>query len=140
MTNPDCDWNWEYHVQFFHPTGSRYICDPAPTDTDEDWVCYVKDLDTAAAELEALGFVTEGLPGFYTGNNNGKFLSMRRDELNLILTPEKEFYDLFVAGTVLAQRLNILNKGDRIALFQIILYGVHADNLEQPYENDHLPL
>jgi hypothetical protein len=127
---------WHTHdfgdvVKMFKPTGSRVICDPAPTDTDEDYISFVTDDNKARSGLENLGYKLEGLPDFYTGNDNGGFRSYRKGSVNLITTPDLEFYNLFVTATALAKRFNLLDKGDRIALFQAILYGVDVNNLSQ---------
>lgn len=117
-------------VQTFVPTGSRVICNPAPTDTDEDYIAFVSDDAKARAELEGLGYKLEGMPEFYTGNDNGGFRSYRKGAVNLITTPDYDFYRLFKTATALAARLNLTDKGDRIALFQVVLYGVEAQDFE----------
>lgn len=113
------------------PVGSRVTCDPAPSDTDEDYIVCIGAATDADAELKAAGFIAEGEPGFYTGNDNGSFVSYRRDHINIITTPDREFYDLFLTATALAKRFNLLEKSDRIALFQAVLYGVDVHNLER---------
>jgi hypothetical protein len=110
------------------PVGSRITCNPPPQDTDEDWLVLVYS-DPEAALLEA-GFTQDGSPEFYTGNDDGGFRSWRRDELNLVTTNEIQFYDRFMTATMLAKRFNLMDKGDRIALFQAVLYGVRVPNLE----------
>jgi len=109
------------------PVGSRVTCDPAPMDTDEDYLCY--DFRKCDDEIRAEGFILEGNPSFYTGNDNGNFRSWRRGNINLIVTPDLEFFDLFMTATHLAKHFNLLEKQDRIALFQAILYGVKTKNL-----------
>lgn len=113
------------------PVGSRVTCNPAPTDTDEDYLVFTS-VDAAPALLAA-GFTQDGTPEFYTGNDNGGFRSFRRGSVNVITTQDMEFFDLFLTATALAKRFNLLAKGDRIALFQAILYGVAVDDL-QPSE------
>lgn len=120
---------WVKHVKAFSPTGSRVICTPPPTDTDEDWICFHPQHSKAMVALESNGFRSEGNPQFYTGNDRGSFRSLRKGEVNLILTDEREFYDLFVSATELARRFNLTRKSDRIALFQVVLYGVKAHDL-----------
>ena len=110
------------------PVGSRVTCDPAPTDTDEDWLVLVREVPVE--RLQEAGFGQEGSPEFYTGNDAGGFRSWRRGEINLITTQSEEFYRLFLTATYLAKRFNLLRKQDRIALFQAILYGVEVHNLE----------
>lgn len=110
--------------------GSRVTCSPPPTGTDEDWlVCTFGD---PAPALAAAGFSQDGSPEFYTGSDAGGFRSWRRGELNVITTPDRRFFELFMTATALAKRFNLLDKGDRIALFQAVLYGVRVDNLESP--------
>jgi hypothetical protein len=52
--------------------------------------------------------------------------SDKTDEYNLIITPDKDFYQKFILGTNLARYLNLLKKIDRVALFQAVLYGNDA--------------
>lgn len=121
--------DWESVVMTFQPTGSRYICNPAPTDTDEDFICWVTP--AAYDALVGFGFKQCGSPEFYTGNDNGGFRSWRRGAVNLITTESVEFYTRFTGATEIAKRLNILEKADRIALFQVTLYGVDPINLQR---------
>ena len=110
------------------PVGSRGTCDPAPTDTDEDWLGLVREVPVE--KLQEAGFSQEGSPEFYTGNDAGGFRSWRKGEINLITTQSYEFFRLFLTATYLAKRFNLLRKQDRIALFQAVLYGVEVHNLE----------
>ena len=113
--------------------GSRVTCDPAPLDTDEDWLILCPDPDASKDHLvNNSGFVIEGNPQFYTGNDNGQFQSYRLGDINAIVTPSDEFYELFLTATELAKRFNLLEKDDRIALFQAVLYGVQVHNSNRP--------
>lgn len=111
------------------PVGSRVTCNPAPSDTDEDWLALV--YSDPAERLREAGFTQDGSPEFYTGNDNGGFRSWRRGDLNIVTTADREFFERFVTATDLAKRFNLLDKGDRIALFQAVLYGVRVENLAQ---------
>lgn len=124
-------------VTCVEPVGSRITCSPAPTTTDEDWLMLTDS--NPAGVLKSLGFVQDRGPRFYTGNDDGSFRSWRRGEMNIITTPYGQFYERFLTATHLATRFNLLDKQDRIALFQAVLYGVDARNLEQrraPVEAD----
>ena len=46
---------------------------------------------------------------------------------NYIFTDDAEFYDRYVAATLLAKKYNLLNKVDRIQLFHTVLYGEYID-------------
>lgn len=110
--------------------GSRVTCDPAPTDTDQD----VLVLTTPELWDTSLG-AELGLTGFDKGGSDCgdqveylthvpmSFQSFTRDDLNLIITFDPEFYRRFMAATGVAKLLNLLDKQDRVMLFQAVLYG-----------------
>ena len=117
------------------PAGSQYTCNPPPdmATSDEDWLVHTWT-DAAALLIEA-GFTQQGQPEFYTGNEDGGFKSWRRGEVNLIITQDLAFFNKFRTATELARRFNLLEKQDRIALFQAVLYGVGVESLEaKPYQ------
>ena len=101
-------------------TGSRYICTPAPTDTDEDWIV-LDQRGMAEIRLGKAGFVLNTDPTLYEAMPD--FFAYRLGEFNVVLTRDPSFYDRFVAATELARVRNLLVKEDRIKLFQSILYG-----------------
>lgn len=105
--------------QAFAPTGSRVICDPAPTDTDEDYVC-LAGTETYSA-LQAAGFVTAA--DFEQYAEMPDFVAYRLEHFNVIVTDNADFYSRFVAATDEAKQLNLTIKIERIALFQRVLYG-----------------
>ncbi len=101
------------------PVGSRVTCNPAPTDTDEDYLM-LRPNAHAFLWLEANGFVTTT-----DDNYNGiksDFASYKYGDVNIIITLDDGFYTAFMAATHVCKRLNLLNKQDRIALFQAVLY------------------
>jgi tmRNA-binding protein len=117
------------YVLLWHNTGSRYICDPAPTDTDNDIIVLIKsgyffdlmmDADDAGYEI---GGSEIDLVEFYQVNSDEGFQSLKKDDINLIITESIDFYTRFVSATMLAKEQNLLNKQDRIKLFQRALYG-----------------
>jgi hypothetical protein len=116
------------------PMGSRVTCSPPPTDTDEDWLLLVRGDPSKSMRL--IGFVQDGSPQFYTGSDAGGFRSWRKGDVNLVTTPDLKFFDLFMTATHLAKRFNLMAKGDRIALFQAVLYGVRWFRLEEPGYQD----
>lgn len=90
--------------------GSRVTCDPPVVDTDRDFLCLVENANAFIKAAE-------------TRDGRSDFCSLSDGEINLIATESKEFYDKFMVATRLATRLNLLNKDDRIALFQAVLYA-----------------
>lgn len=99
-----------------HPTGSRYICDPPVSDTDEDTIVLVASLERAIEEAQESEWTSDTS---YPGDD---FISLRNGHRNFIVTEKKEFYDKFVFATNLAKKLNLLKKEDRVTLFQALLY------------------
>lgn len=120
--------------------GSRVTCNPAPTDTDQDVLVHVlarKAEDFIEAMVDA-GFSVELGEGYAADALNdgqaGRFQSYRHGNVNLIVTIDEKFYKRFVAATSVAKRFNLLQKDDRIALFQAVLYGNECeDPLQIPY-------
>lgn len=100
--------------------GSRATCNPAPTDTDADYLCITGNLPQVRERLEGLGFETT-TDAEYEGMRSS-FISFKRDDVNVIATDDGEFHRAFLAATSIAKRLNLLKKQDRVALFQAVLY------------------
>lgn len=108
------------------PTGSRVICDPPPIDTDEDWLVLSNNIKETDNFLRGRGF--EYCSPIWSFEESGSnypfgFASYRRGESNVLMTPSVNFYNRFVAATHAAKAMNLLDKHDRIRLFQVILYG-----------------
>lgn len=98
--------------------GSRVTCNPPPAGTDNDILVLVRDMASFVAKAVEAGFEIGG--SFLDAND---FTSVTRGEVNLIITAKTEFYRRFIAATRLAKRWNLLDKRDRIRLFQAVLYG-----------------
>lgn len=108
------------------PCGSRVTCSPPPNDTDQDFLVEMVHVDK-----DAVGRLVNGLSGLnfhWEGNEHyqdaaGDFMSWRRDDVNLIVTANVGFAARHRVATGICRRLNLLDKQDRIAVFQAILYG-----------------
>jgi hypothetical protein len=106
------------------PVGSRITCTPPPMDTDQDWLYLTSDLARFVKAAEAAKFEVGGSCCDDDSSTVQVFQSLKRnDRINIIVTANKAFHDRFLAATHVARRLNLLNKPDRIALFQAVLYG-----------------
>jgi len=114
------------------PVGSRITCTPAPTDTDADFLVYLKKRGT---DISSLGFSLAESGNHYAPEDN-IFNSWRRGEVNLIASSDYQFVRRFLAATEIAKRFNLLEKSDRVLLFQAVLYG----NCNQTKEMDLLGL
>jgi hypothetical protein len=102
-----------------YPTGSRYICNPPVMDTDEDKIVLVDRMPDARF-LEEEGW---SLCGEKEYKASGEFQAFRKEEKNRIFTTSRWYYVNFCAATALARDMNLLEKKDRIALFQEICAG-----------------
>lgn len=109
---------------YWHPTGSRFTCDPPVMDTDEDYVCLMTDEDV----LFDSGFIcTTQEDATYELSD---FSTWRYGRFNLVVTGSLSFYEKFVDATKQAKEQNLLNKADRIQLFQKVLYGAGEPEME----------
>lgn len=105
-----------------HITGSSYVCDPPVLNTDRDFVIYSKKADDLVAFLYENEFTTTSTEGYHSENNCNIFISLRKDNLNLIVVEDYDFYLKWVEATELAKKLNLKEKQQRIDLFSHILY------------------
>ncbi len=124
--------NFELTIQAAWPTGSRYICVPAPTDTDTDYVVLVANLQTAIAELKKVGWSIGGEDNeSYTNqliddDELSWFSAKKRIDgelVNYIVMTDVERFNKWVTATELCKKLNLLKKDQRIAVFQVIVEG-----------------
>jgi hypothetical protein len=107
--------------------GSRVTCNPPPTDTDDDYLLLVSDHRSFRNDVLLEGFEIGGsmwLDSHTPLESEDRFSSYTKGQVNLIVTQDEIFYRKFIAATVVAKRLNLMSKEDRIALFQAVLYGV----------------
>ncbi len=103
-----------------YATGSSVIC-PEVGPNDDDVVVLVRSMTESAQQLlDALWAVEADMQ--YNGGPVS-FFSARSDNRNLIVTDSPELFDRFVAATRVAKALHLVQKKDRIVLFQYVLYG-----------------
>lgn len=124
------------YAKSFELVGSRVTCNPAPTDTDQDVLVYVleEDFEDIACMLTDQGFDVSGsVPANFQIDAENAFQSWKLGELNLIFTANNMFYERFLAASCVAKRLNLLEKSDRIAVFQAVLYGNKCE-MKDEYE------
>lgn len=106
--------------------GSSVTCNPPPNGSDIDVLVLVKNQDKLHELLD--GWDYDG--GIYASENTERrpeFVSFRYvfggEILNIIATDDKDFFAGFLRASFLAKRFNLLKKDDRVALFQLVLYG-----------------
>jgi len=93
-------------------TGSSVVCDPPVLNTDVDLVIYVESIDYVHNYLCEFGFTSK--EGDYKD-----FRSYRRDHLNLIVVDSRVRFTSWSLATHAAKALNITDKADRVAFFEI---------------------
>jgi hypothetical protein len=115
-------YGWKKLGLAFEPVGSRVTCNPPPTDTDEDWLVYDpeykckaylvnNDWDDCGECYDEDDEVTKDMSVY------------RCDYVNVICMHSKDQFDRFLIATGLAKRFNLMDKDDRIALFEAVRYG-----------------
>lgn len=105
-----------------YATGSAVICDPPVTTTDKDFIICAINPGNLIEFLGHNGFKISHNEGYDFDPDSG-ITCLRRLDINLVVTGDYEFYLKFVNATILAKKLNLLEKSQRIALFQYVLYG-----------------
>lgn len=101
--------------------GSRETCDPPPTDTDFDILVYWKQ--SGGPTIETL----LDLQGYYPQSSDygdqTDFISYKSKEnvINIILTKHLDFEYNFLLATKICKKLNLLDKKDRISVFDGII-------------------
>lgn len=109
--------------------GSRITCNPPPEDTDQDVLVFVdsENADYFVSRMKNAGFNVELGEGYaedaLNSGEEDRFQSYRLGDVNLIVTVDERFYNRFSAATAMAKRANLMQKEERIALFQAVLYG-----------------
>ena len=107
---------------FVELVGSRATCNPPPFDTDSDFlVASLNGLDLDGLLVNEGYYFEHG--DRYKLEDAKDFKSYRKDDINLIVSNNEDFIQKFRAATSVCKRLNLMNKSDRIALFQAVLYG-----------------
>lgn len=104
-------------------TGSSVICNPPVENTDIDFIICAMDMAKLHTFLESNNFkLSVSDEEEYDLESEG-FSCYRKDNINLIVTEDYDWYKKWVFSTVVAMKLNLLKKEDRITLFKAILYN-----------------
>jgi hypothetical protein len=118
--------------------GSRVTCNPAPTNTDQDWLVLIDENKWTqfSEDMETYGFELGGSLEFDEKqflSQEECFSSYTRGEDNIIATSSAAFHKRFLAASSVAKRLNLLDKQDRLALFQAVLYAAQYQTYEDVF-------
>lgn len=107
-------------------TGSQYICDSAPENSDWDYLLEVSSIKSEVASIASFlvgrGFSIDAGEHYQEAIQN-TFMSFKKDKLNFLLSNNSDWCTKHRIATKLCKRLKLNNKEDRVATFQAILYG-----------------
>ena len=99
-------------------TGSSIICNPPVTDTGIDFVIYTKSFDRLLEWLMKERFKQTSEDAYDISDESGFFCCFRKKKVNLIVVVDKELFNKWVEATLLAKRLNLRSKEQRVELFR----------------------
>jgi len=108
------------------PCGSRITCNPPPINTDEDFLVLASSSDMTSEVVALLAgeqFEWEGDGEHYQLTVGSGFMSWRKDKMNIIFTANEDFARRHKAATNICKKLNVMEKADRVKIFQAFLYG-----------------
>ncbi len=105
-----------------YQTGSSVICNPPVTDTDIDYVIYTNEEIKLDTFLKSKGYTKSCAEEEEYDLENEGFSCYRLNNINLIITTNREWYNKWVLATKVAKNLNLKVKADRVMLFKAILY------------------
>ncbi len=105
-----------------YQTGSSVICNPPVMDTDIDFIICTGKVIKLHEFLLRNGFLQSCADEEEYDIESEGFECYRKDNINLIVTTNYEWYLKWVVATKLAKKLNLLKKEDRITLFKFVLY------------------
>ena len=113
-----------FPVENIFACGSRIVCNPPALNTGEDWMLLIKKHHEYIVYLKLKELNFSICSFHFAENENNKFcyFSYKRGLLNILVTYDIHFYLKFFLATKLAKRKNLLDKNDRIKLFQVVLY------------------
>ena len=105
-----------------YQTGSSVICNPPITDTDIDYVIYTNKEYKLDIFLKSKGYTKSCAEEEEYDLEKEGFSCYRLNNINLIITTNREWYLKWVLATKVAKNLNLKVKADRVMLFKAILY------------------
>jgi hypothetical protein len=116
----------EMYVRKMEQVGSSITCNPPVTDTDIDFLVFVKEEQLTEAHNFLLEHKWTSSYSNYVSQDPTQtkpFRSFRKGKVNYILTWSDDYWNKFMIATKMAKQFNLLHKQDRITLFEYVLYG-----------------
>jgi hypothetical protein len=111
--------------------GSRVTCNPPPVDTNADYLVLIGTWTALVAVVGRHSAIQGGSNANRKGpfrSTKGDFESFRLGQVNVIPATSTDFYDKFMAASDIAKRFNLLNKVDRVVLFDAVMFGMRCSS------------
>ena len=108
-----------------HIVGSRFICNPMPLNTDLDILVLTTTPQYMVKEfMDEHGYDWLGDESY--DQLRGKFDVFEKGDVQYIITWEEEFYELFRMAAIIAKKLNMKAKHERVKLHNMIIHREDA--------------
>lgn len=111
-------------------TGSRYICDNPPPDSDDDWLVLAEGIGIPYSLLSEHGFTRPrddaDMP--ISGDETTIPYYSEDEKVNLILVSSEWMFDAWVKATDEARRLHLKSRDERVELFRRIRAEAEAEH------------
>ena len=121
----EADYDHLRHIgAHFWAVGSRTIAGAGKLNSDYDFLVLTRT--RMPEEYGNIGYKTHDEDSHYDPSE-GQFNSWRKGLTNLIATDDVEFCRRFLLANSIAQSLRLLDRADRVTLFQAILYHNRPD-------------
>ncbi len=119
------------HFLRMEQVGSTVTCNPPVTDTDTDFLILIKDSSIVVSKVHGKlinsGWTHSGVGYGIAGEEPGEVAkpiqTYRKGRINYIITWDVNYFDKFMDATHLAKQFNLLQKRDRVALFEYITWN-----------------
>jgi hypothetical protein len=120
------------HVLDILPFGSYFVCNPPVENTDKDFLVLTNNIREYFYYLKFME-VTFSIDDAYAYRG---FQSGRIGDMNIIITDERERFDLYSTATQVVRTLNLTKKEDRLAVYDIV---ANSKLKFIPRQNDEIP-
>lgn len=122
----------------FWKTGSQVVKGIKPK--DYDWLIYEPKAESED-DSSVLRFLRKEGYSWDTAYDNthleASFKSFRQNNLNVIYTQNKKFFEKFRAASIMVEEKQLKNKEDRVAMHEAIMGGEYSEAFEKIMQPDN---
>lgn len=103
------------------------MCTPPPQYTDDDYILLYSSAIALKEAVDRCLASDWALGGSLAIHNKGHniFYSLKKGDLNLVMTDNEDWYSKMLCATKICMELNEHDKQERIKIFEAIVYGLH---------------